>query len=77
MMGDDRDGDGIADGDDNCPDNFNPNQEPEACAGPCPSPEQGDRDGDGIEDERDNCPDTCNPLQFDFDGDGTGDACEA
>jgi hypothetical protein len=45
----DRDGDGIPDDADNCPDKFNPLQE--------------DRDGDGIGDVCDNCPDWYNPCQ--------------
>jgi len=47
--GPDRDGDGIPDDADNCPDKPNPLQE--------------DRDGDGIGDVCDNCPDRCNPTQ--------------
>lgn len=37
---------------------------------------QTDTDGDGREDDDDNCPTVANPSQADFDGDGTGDACE-
>lgn len=36
-----------------------------------------DSDGDGIPNVSDNCPFNANPGQEDFDGDGTGDACEA
>lgn len=35
-----------------------------------------DRDEDGIPDDGDNCPDVPNRSQEDFDGDGTGDACD-
>ncbi len=36
-----------------------------------------DVDGDGALDTVDNCPDNYNPDQFDTDGDGVGDVCEA
>ena len=35
-----------------------------------------DSDGDGVVDDSDNCPSEPNPDQEDFDGDGTGDACD-
>lgn len=35
-----------------------------------------DTDGDGVSDNQDNCPVDSNPNQEDFDGDGTGDACD-
>lgn len=35
-----------------------------------------DSDGDGIVDDDDNCPTVPNEDQADFDGDGTGDACD-
>jgi hypothetical protein len=35
-----------------------------------------DQDGDRIPDETDNCPTTPNSAQADFDGDGTGNACD-
>ena len=59
----DRDGDGILDGVDNCADVFNPGQEDLL-------------DGDGVGDVCDNCPDVFNPGQGDSDGDGVGDACD-
>ncbi len=58
----DRDGDGELDGEDNCPDRFNPTQD--------------DADGDNIGDVCDNCPDTSNADQLDADDDGYGDACD-
>jgi hypothetical protein len=59
----DTDGDGISDGDDNCP-----------CL---ENPLQTDTDADGIGDACDNCPTIANPLQTDTDADGIGDACES
>jgi hypothetical protein len=58
----DVDGDGIADINDNCPDQFNP--------------EQIDSDTDGVGDVCDNCPAQINYDQADGDGDGTGDVCD-
>ncbi len=58
----DRDGDGVLDAADNCPDTFNPTQE--------------DRDGDGLGDSCDNCKDHANVDQTDSDGDGLGDVCD-
>lgn len=60
--GNDRDGDGISDTSDNCPDTPNPGQE--------------DTDSDGIGDACDNCRTTANANQLDTDGDGVGDACD-
>src|SRR5215467_10934933 len=59
---DDADGDGKADGYDNCP--FVANRD------------QADSDGDGVGDACDNCPTVANPDQRDSDGDGVGDACD-
>jgi len=58
----DSDGDGIPDGEDNCPFVFNP--------------DQADMDGDGVGDACDNCVTVVNPDQTDTDGDGVGDACD-
>ena len=71
-MGIDRDGDGILDGDDNCPDTYNLDQK--------------DTDGDGIGDVCDACTLTANPAsstpnggqaQPDVNGNGYGDVCDA
>ncbi len=58
----DRDGDGIFDAVDNCPDTPNENQ--------------ADADGDGVGDVCDNCPSVANRTQADFDEDGLGDSCD-
>lgn len=58
----DSDGDGVADGIDICPYNFDPGQ--------------ADSDGDGIGDACDNCPANPNPDQADADYDVIGDACD-
>lgn len=58
----DRDGDGIPDTSDNCPDVANPDQR--------------DEDADGVGNPCDNCPATPNPTQANADGDGVGDACD-
>ena len=60
--GSDAAADGIADSDDNRPQDANPNQE--------------DMDGDGLRDARDVCPDLAGSDQTDTDGDGFGDACD-
>ena len=59
----DADEDGVLDVDDNCPDEYNPDQE--------------DGDTDGIGDVCDNCQDDVNPDQVDEDGDGFGDVCDS
>ncbi|MCA9664273.1 MAG: VWA domain-containing protein [Myxococcales bacterium] len=59
----DDDGDGVANGVDNC----------WAVA----NADQLDTDDDGRGDACDNCPKQANPLQLDADGNGVGDACEA
>ena len=50
----DRDGDGILDKDDDCPDVAGP-----ASLKGCP-----DRDGDGIADKNDNCPDVAGTAKY-------------
>ncbi len=58
----DRDGDGVPDGRDNCPDVANPDQH--------------DEDNDGIGDACDGCPPISDPSQPDADGDHVDDACD-
>ncbi len=58
----DADGDGVANGEDNCP--FTSNVQ------------QLDGDGDGVGDVCDNCPEVYNAHQGDHDEDGIGDACD-
>jgi len=72
----DRDGDGIEDNIDNCPDVKNENQadaDGDGIGDVC----EVDTDGDGIIDDLDNCPLVENPDQKDSDDDGVGDACES
>ena len=73
--GGDADGDGFADGDDNCPDIANPDQadldadgQGDAC--------DADRDGDGVLDASDNCAEIANADQADNDVDELGDVCD-
>ena len=84
---DDRDGDGILNGSDNCPDVFNPVRPMDDGAQPdvdgdglgdaCDeSPVGTDFDGDGEPNETDNCPWDSNTDQGDADGDGKGDLCD-
>ncbi len=72
----DTDGDGLADGTDNCPRAADPvgsnrNGTP---AGDACDP---DDDGDGVADWLDNCPATVNADQADANADGRGDVCAA
>ncbi|MEQ8768745.1 MAG: thrombospondin type 3 repeat-containing protein [Planctomycetota bacterium] len=68
----DRDGDGVIDDCDGCPDDPL-KSDPGDCG--CGVPEE-DTDGDGVLDCIDNCPFDFNPGQEDCDGDGIGDICE-
>ncbi|MCA9559068.1 MAG: thrombospondin type 3 repeat-containing protein, partial [Myxococcales bacterium] len=72
---DDVDGDGAANGVDNCRDVANPDQTDtdrdgrgDAC--------DDDDDGDGVADGEDGCPLDRDPNQLDLDEDGQGDACD-
>jgi hypothetical protein len=58
----DRDGDGVPDETDHCPEHFDPAQP--------------DADGDGRGDACDLCPAIADPAQTDTDGDRRGDACD-
>ncbi len=78
----DSDADGINDILDNCPDEYNPDQENadgddygDLCD-ECPNDPENDADNDGICGDVDNCPYSPNPLQLDADGDGVGDVCD-
>ncbi len=86
----DRDGDGVIDNRDNCPDHANPDQSDRDGDGRgdvceiCSDDPTNDRDRDGICGNIDNCPLVYNPFQEDEDqksgisilGDGVGDACD-
>jgi Thrombospondin type 3 repeat len=75
--GRDKDGDGIPNGQDNCPNTFNPLQEDvdkDGIGNACdPS---NDSDFDTVPDEKDNCPTRYNPLQEDCNNNGIGDICD-
>lgn len=77
----DRDQDGVANEDDNCPDDPNPDQadqDHDGIGDVCDDnePTSPDFDGDGVSDAEDNCVEVANPNQADADNDGVGDACE-
>jgi len=84
----DADGDGVADGDDLCPNVFDPirpidggaqlDADEDGIGDACdPDPIPADLDGDGELNDDDNCPYDANPGQDDADSDGKGDACDA
>ncbi len=81
----DSDGDGIADGSDNCPLTYNPLQEDydgDLIGDSCDLCTDSDNDGYGDPGfpintcDVDNCPTTYNPNQEDYDGDSVGDSCD-
>ncbi len=78
----DYDADGIADCEDNCPDQYNPDQNENdndtygAECDPCPDDPINDIDADGVCSNFDNCPFLYNPSQADIDADGVGHACD-
>ncbi|MEK7100901.1 MAG: thrombospondin type 3 repeat-containing protein [Patescibacteria group bacterium] len=75
----DTDGDGIADGVDNCPADANADQTDTDADGQgnlCDFTPNGDNDGDGIDNLADNCPGVANAGQEDNDADGIGNVCD-
>lgn len=78
----DTDNDDVCDVFDNCPDDYNPDQEDadydwigDLCDS-CPYDPDNDIDSDGYCADADNCPVDYNPDQTDSDGDSVGDACD-
>jgi Ca2+-binding RTX toxin-like protein len=71
----DEDGDGVADGLDNCPANSNPDQADSNLDGVGDACQMADQDEDGLADASDNCPTIYNPEQIDTNKDGVGDDC--
>ncbi|WP_437682722.1 thrombospondin type 3 repeat-containing protein [Sorangium sp. So ce131] len=75
----DRDGDGLGDVCDPCPDGDRDTDGVCDAADNCAAtynPDQTDDDGDSLGDSCDVCPDVPNPDQRDQDGDGLGDVCD-
>jgi hypothetical protein len=73
----DTDNDGVPDSQDNCPNQYNPDQKDadnDGTGDVCDSII--DTDNDGVPDSQDNCPNQYNPDQKDADNDGTGDVCD-
>lgn len=80
----DSDGDGVADGQDNCPNNANTDQadnDNDGIGNVCDATPDGDpiadQDSDGIADNVDNCPAVANSDQADNDNDGIGNVCDS
>lgn len=73
---DDIDGDDAANGTDNCPGVFNPDQADSDGDGVGDACVDEDDDEDAVPAGEDNCPLVANPDQADADGDGIGDACD-
>jgi hypothetical protein len=77
VRGGDFDEDGIPDYADNCPDDYNPEQEDTDGSGIGDICNDAlDADGDEWEDSLDNCPNDSNPDQEDLDADEVGDVCD-
>jgi hypothetical protein len=77
----DKDGDGVADPEDNCPEDLNPDQancDGDAQGDVCDESSDGpDLDGDRVADACDNCPSKANQEQeTEMDDDEVGDACD-
>lgn len=79
LASDDSDGDGVADGSDNCPFVVNTSQgdaDNDGAGDVCDVPKVSDPDLDGVG-ALDNCPAIPNASQQDTDNDGIGDLCDA
>ena len=78
VIGNDDDEDGYSDVDDNCTNDYNPDQSDSDGNGIGDVCDTGaDGDADGVADVDDNCPVNANSDQADGDGDGTGDVCDS